>query len=82
MEDGFNTEAADQKNRLSAIGLYKTEPDKPTCPLCEHELSGEFPKADAIRNSLANLERQMEPRNGNDLASTPLSPSGKLNWPI
>ncbi len=59
VEDGFNTEAADQKNRLSAIGLYKTEPDKPTCPLCEHELSGEFPKADAIRNSLANLERQM-----------------------
>ena len=59
VEDGYNVEATDQKNRLSAISLYKTEPDKPTCPLCEHELNGSIPKADAIRSSLANLERQM-----------------------
>jgi hypothetical protein len=58
-EDGYTTEATDQKNRLSAIRLYKTEPDKPKCPLCEHDLNGSVPKADAIRTSLASLEQQM-----------------------
>ncbi len=58
-EDGYTAEATDQKNRLSAIRLYKSEPDKPKCPLCEHDLNGSVPKAEAIRTSLASLEQQM-----------------------
>ncbi len=58
-QEGFNIEAADQKNRLTAIRLYKDEPGRHTCPLCESELEGIIPKADAIRSSLADLERQM-----------------------
>lgn len=58
-EDGFTAEATDQKNRLSAIQLYKSEPAEPKCPLCEHDLPGSVPKAEAIRISLASLERQM-----------------------
>ncbi|MFY0537852.1 DUF3732 domain-containing protein [Nannocystis pusilla] len=59
VEDGFTAEATDQKNRLNAIELYRSEPDQPKCPLCEHDLNGAVPKADVIRTNLANLERQM-----------------------
>jgi hypothetical protein len=58
-EDGYTTEASDQKNRLSAIQLYNSEPDNPKCPLCEHDLNDLVPKADAIRMSLVSLEQQM-----------------------
>lgn len=58
-QEGFNVEAADQKNRLAAIRLYKNEPGRHTCPLCESELGGAVPRADAILSSLADLERQM-----------------------
>lgn len=58
-EDGYSAEATDHKNRLTAIGLYRDEPDGNKCPLCEHDLSAAVPKAGAIQTSLANLERQM-----------------------
>lgn len=59
-EDEFTAEAVDQRNRLKAIDLYRSEPDQPKCPLCEHALGGSMPKADDIRTSLSNLERQMQ----------------------
>ena len=58
-QDGFNAEATDQKTRLAAVRLYRDEPEQHTCPLCETELGGSVPKADAILRSLAALERQM-----------------------
>lgn len=58
-EDGFTAEATDQKNRLTAIRLYREEPATNKCPLCKHELNGAVPKAEAIQRSLANLERQL-----------------------
>ncbi|MFO0799450.1 MAG: DUF3732 domain-containing protein [Gemmataceae bacterium] len=56
-QDGFNEEATDQKNRLASIGLYRADPAG-KCPVCEHDLNGTVPKAEAIRASLASLERQ------------------------
>jgi hypothetical protein len=58
-EDDFTAEATDQKNRLTAIRLYREEPGTGKCPLCEHELNGAVPKAEAIQKSLANLEQQL-----------------------
>lgn len=58
-QDGFNREATDQKNRLASIGLYRADPAG-RCPVCEHETDGTVPKAEAIRASLASLERQTE----------------------
>lgn len=57
-QEGFNVEASDQKNRLSSINLYRNETTG-QCPLCEHELSTNVPRAEAIRSSLDDLERQM-----------------------
>lgn len=58
-QEGFNGEASDQRNRLMAINLYRSDPIG-RCPVCEHELNDDVPKADAILSSLANLELQME----------------------
>lgn len=58
-EDEFGLEAGDQKHRLTAINLFSGDPEASRCPLCEHELGANVPKAEAIRNHLANLEKQM-----------------------
>ncbi|HEY7328030.1 MAG TPA: DUF3732 domain-containing protein [Gemmataceae bacterium] len=58
-EQGYEAEAADQKNRLTAIGLFRGEPSGHKCPLCEQDLNGSVPKADEINSSLSSLERQM-----------------------
>ena len=58
-QEGFNTEAVDQRNRLSAIHLYRQEPDANRCPLCENELVGSVPKAQAIQENLVRLEHQL-----------------------
>lgn len=58
-EDEFGVEATDQKHRLTAINLFQNEPHGSRCPLCETELNGTVPTAQAIRTSLASLERQM-----------------------
>ncbi len=58
-QEGFTTEAGDQRNRLSAIRLYRQEPGVNRCPLCEHDLDGSVPKAQAMLENLDNLERQM-----------------------
>jgi len=58
-QDGFDREATEQKNRLTAIRLYRGEPGDNKCPLCEHELNGAVPRAEAINASIASLERQV-----------------------
>lgn len=58
-QDGFNTEAVDQRNRLSAIRLYRQEPEGDRCPLCEHTLGNSVPRAQAMLESLDRLERQL-----------------------
>ncbi len=58
-QEGYEAEAIDQKNRLTAIGLFRGEPGGNKCPLCEHELNGSVPKAEEIITSLSSLERQM-----------------------
>ena len=58
-EEGFTVEATDQKNRLTSLGLYRHEPGTNKCPLCENELNGAVPKAEAIQISLSNLEKQV-----------------------
>ncbi len=58
-EDEFGVEASDQKHRLAAINLFPTDPVVSRCPICEHELNSSVPKAEAIRNHLASLEKQM-----------------------
>ena len=58
-QDGYEAEATDQKNRLTAIRLFREEPGGNKCPLCEHELNGSVPKAEEIITSLSSLERQM-----------------------
>ncbi|QDV37686.1 DUF3732 domain-containing protein [Tautonia plasticadhaerens] len=58
-QEGFTTEAVDQQNRLSAIRLYRREPDVNRCPLCEHDLDGSVPRAQAMLENLGKLERQM-----------------------
>jgi hypothetical protein len=59
VQDGFDVEATDQKNRLTAINLFREEPSGNKCPLCEHELNGSVPKAEEVVRSLSSLERQM-----------------------
>jgi hypothetical protein len=58
-QEGYEAEATDQKNRLTAIRLFRGEPSGSKCPLCEHELNGSVPKAEEIITSLSSLERQM-----------------------
>ena len=58
-EEGFTVEATDQKNRLTSLGLYRDELGTNKCPLCENELNGAVPKAEAIQRSLSNLEKQV-----------------------
>jgi hypothetical protein len=58
-EDEFGVEASDQKHRLAAINLFPTDPQVSRCPICEHELNGDIPKAQAIRSHLTSLEKQM-----------------------
>jgi hypothetical protein len=58
-EDDFGVEAIDQKHRLTAIDLFPDDPNTSRCPICEQELNESFPKAQAIRGHLSNLEKQM-----------------------
>ena len=58
-EDEFGVEATDQKHRLTAINLFQNEPQASRCPLCETDLNGTVPKAQAIRTNLVSLEKQM-----------------------
>lgn len=58
-QEGFTAEAVDQRNRLSAIRLYRQEPDVNRCPLCDHDLDGSVPRAQAMLENLGKLERQM-----------------------
>ncbi len=58
-QDEFQTEATDQKNRLTAIQLFREEPDGHKCPLCEQDLNGSVAKAEEIIANLSTLERQM-----------------------
>ena len=58
-QDGFNSEAVDQRNRLSAIRLYRKEPEGDRCPICEHTLGDSVPRAQAMLESLDKLERQL-----------------------
>lgn len=58
-EDEFGIEASDQKHRLVAINLFPADPEVSRCPICEHELNGSIPKAQAIRTHLTSLEKQM-----------------------
>ncbi|MDQ3331690.1 MAG: DUF3732 domain-containing protein [Planctomycetota bacterium] len=55
----FSTEATDQKDRLTAIGLYTAEPHGNSCPLCESDLGEAVPQAELIRRNLGNLDRQI-----------------------
>lgn len=58
-QDDYSHEAADQKDRLAAIGLYQHEPHENVCPLCESNLAASVPKADVLRRSLNDLERHI-----------------------
>ncbi len=58
-EDEFGVEATDQKHRLTAINLFSADPEISRCPVCEHELNGTVPKAQAIHKHLSSLEKQM-----------------------
>jgi Protein of unknown function (DUF3732) len=57
-QNSFVVEATDQHNRLKSINLYPVELSG-RCPVCDHELNGTVPKAEALLSSLSNLERQM-----------------------
>ena len=59
-QEGFTSEALDQRNRLSAVRLYRREPGVNVCPLCDHDLDGSVPKAQAMLENLGKLERQMD----------------------
>ena len=57
--DDFGVEAGDQKNRLTSINLFSSEPEVNRCPVCEHDLEDTVPKAASIQVNLASLARQM-----------------------
>ncbi len=52
---GFVDEARIQAERLESIGLFDSENDHESCPLCTQHLSVPVPNADAIRQSLSQL---------------------------
>jgi hypothetical protein len=58
-QSAFTREGAEQKARLSAIGLFKGEADGSTCPVCDSELEIPTPTSAQITNALANVTRQL-----------------------
>ncbi|HVX15906.1 MAG TPA: DUF3732 domain-containing protein [Pirellulales bacterium] len=60
-QEGFSQEVIEQQVRLKSIGLYKDNgQDNPVCPLCNHELAEDIPKAQLMRGSLKDIDKQME----------------------
>ena len=58
-QDAFSSEANTQRNRLASVNLYGEDTTGHKCPLCDNQLEDSVPKADAVRHSLANLEKQI-----------------------
>lgn len=59
-QDGYSTEAEEQRNRLASIGLYKHGSGEQSCPLCNSELKNPTPNAEQVNQSLADLDRQLQ----------------------
>lgn len=59
-QDGYSLEANEQRNRLTAIGLYQRAEGDQSCPLCSSQLTKPTPNADEVNKSLADLNRQLQ----------------------
>jgi hypothetical protein len=58
---GYEREAKEQRARLSAVGLIKSNGhDSTICPLCENRLASEVPTVTHIVRSLSELSEQLE----------------------
>ena len=55
----FSGEAKVQRDRLSAVDLFRRHDAAGVCPVCESELGRSVPKADQIRDNLEDLNRQL-----------------------
>ena len=60
-QSAFSGEAAEQRARLSSLGLY-TDDDGggQTCPVCDSSLPAPLPKITEMRRSLARVDEQLE----------------------
>ncbi|WP_273239762.1 DUF3732 domain-containing protein [Hyphomonas atlantica corrig.] len=60
-QTSFSREAAEQRARLSSIGLYSGKSDgENTCPLCDSALEAPLPGALALNTALEQLDRQLD----------------------
>ena len=57
-QTGFSTEAKVQRDRLSAVDLFSRD-ENHRCPVCDNDLPESVPKAEQIRSSLEDLDRQI-----------------------
>lgn len=59
-QSAFTKEAAEQKSRLTSIGLYKEDADGEVCPICESILESPIPNAHNINQALQRLQRNLD----------------------
>jgi len=60
-QEGFSHEVIEQQVRLKSIGLYKSDgQDAYVCPLCNHDIGDEAPKAERLLSSLKDIDKQMD----------------------
>jgi hypothetical protein len=57
---GYEREAKEQRARLSAVGLFKGEHDRDTCPVCASKLAAPPPTVEALTRSLSELKQQLD----------------------
>jgi archaellum component FlaC len=57
---GYGAELKEQNARLESIGLFSTDVEGHTCPLCSSSLQDEIPAVSAIKESLALTQHQLE----------------------
>lgn len=60
-QQGFSEEVTEQKHRLESIGLFEdNDAVGHVCPLCSQQLQSSTPTSSKIRESLENLNLQLE----------------------
>lgn len=60
-QDGYSSEAKEQRNRLASIGLYRGKANNGhVCPLCSSELNDSIPLVEEINKSLVDLDQQLQ----------------------
>lgn len=57
---GYGTELKEQNARLESIGLFSTNAEGHTCPLCSSTLQDEIPTVGAIKETLASTKSQLK----------------------